>query len=184
MKDKQQRGFTLIELMFTIVVLAVLLGIGVPNFRDFIRNSRMTSAANDLLGDLNFARTEAIKRRGRVAICAVDPATPNNCVTTGTEFSAWTVFTDADGNGAIDTPATDVLRRHARVGEGVVGTPSGALNVVFGASGFVLPGSATQVLFCDGRKHQPTVGNIPAARAVVISPVGRAGVTRPATGCP
>jgi type IV fimbrial biogenesis protein FimT len=184
MKDKRQHGFTLIELMFTIVVLAVLLGIGVPNFRDFIRNGRLTSAANGLLGDLNFARTEAIKQRSRVVVCAVDASAPDTCLTTGSVFSAWTIFTDADGNSAIDTPATDVLRRHPRVGDGVVGTPSGALNLVYGASGFVLPGSATQVIFCDARKHLPTTGNIPAARAVVVSAVGRAGVTRPATGCP
>ena len=68
MKAKQA-GFTLIELMFTIVVLAVLLGIGVPNFRDFVRNSRLTSAANDLLTDVNLARSEAVKRRVPVTLC-------------------------------------------------------------------------------------------------------------------
>ena len=67
MKAKQS-GFTLVELMFTITVLAVLLGIGVPNFRDFIRNSRMTAAANDLLADLNLARSEAVKRRVAVTL--------------------------------------------------------------------------------------------------------------------
>jgi type IV fimbrial biogenesis protein FimT len=44
MKAKQT-GFTLIELMFTIIVLAVLLGLAVPNFRDFLRNSRLTTTA-------------------------------------------------------------------------------------------------------------------------------------------
>ena len=51
MKAKQC-GFTLLELMFTIAVLAVIVSIGVPNLRDFIRNSRMSSAANDIITDL------------------------------------------------------------------------------------------------------------------------------------
>ena len=67
MKD-QQRGFTLIELMFTIVVMAVLLSIGVPSFRDFIRSSRMAEGTNALVGDLNFARSEAIKRNQNTTV--------------------------------------------------------------------------------------------------------------------
>jgi len=41
-----QTGFTLTELLFTVAVVALLLGVGIPNLRDFLRNSRMTSSAN------------------------------------------------------------------------------------------------------------------------------------------
>ena len=62
------RGFTLLELMLAITVAAVILGLGAPNMAEFIRNSRMTSAANDALAALHMARTEAIKRRAWTAL--------------------------------------------------------------------------------------------------------------------
>jgi type IV fimbrial biogenesis protein FimT len=65
-----QRGFTLIELMVTIAVLAVLLGVGVPSFRSMIESNRLAAASNDLVTGLQFARSEAIKRGILVVLCA------------------------------------------------------------------------------------------------------------------
>ncbi len=59
-------GFTLLELMVVVVIAGILLAIGVPAMGNFIRNSRMTAAANDLMGTLHYARSEAIKRRAPV----------------------------------------------------------------------------------------------------------------------
>ncbi len=66
----RQSGFTLIELMMTIVVLAVVLVIGVPSFRTLIINNRVTGEANDFVTALNIARSEAIKRRVDVTLTA------------------------------------------------------------------------------------------------------------------
>jgi len=178
----QQTGFTLIELMFTIMVLAVLLGIGVPNFREFVRNSRMTAAANDLLGDLSLARSEAVKRRAQVTVCGTTGGSSPSCSTSGTAFSAWMVFVDTNGDNSYQSSEV-LLRQHDLVGNSITGTASGALHVAFRQNGFVAPGSATQVLFCDPRKNAKTVGNLPAARAVEIGVAGRASVTRPVSGC-
>jgi len=65
-------GFTLIELMVTISVLAVLLGIGVPSFRNMIEGNRITTVANDLVNGLQFARSEAIKRGANVTLCSTN----------------------------------------------------------------------------------------------------------------
>lgn len=62
-------GFTLIELMVTVVVVAILAMIAVPNFRDFIQRNNVTAQANGLLADLQYARSEAITRRTLVSIC-------------------------------------------------------------------------------------------------------------------
>ena len=58
--NSRSRGFTLFELMMVLALAAVILGIGVPNFRDFQRNNRLTVAANDVLGMVITSRAEAL----------------------------------------------------------------------------------------------------------------------------
>ena len=58
-----QRGFNLLELMVTLLVVGIVLGFGVPNFMEFQRSSAMTSAANDFVSSIYLARTEAARLR-------------------------------------------------------------------------------------------------------------------------
>lgn len=67
---KKQSGFTLVELMFTVVVAAILLAVGIPSFRTIILNSRLTTAASSFIVDANLARSEAIKRGAPVDLKA------------------------------------------------------------------------------------------------------------------
>lgn len=62
-------GFTLIELVVTVTIAMVLVSIAVPSFRTLTQNNRMTTQINDLIADLSYARSEAIKRRTNVSIC-------------------------------------------------------------------------------------------------------------------
>ena len=66
----KQLGFTLIELMVTVSVLALLLGIGVPSFRATIQGNRVTAVSNDLVAALQFARSEAVRRGENVTLCS------------------------------------------------------------------------------------------------------------------
>jgi len=110
---KRMHGFTLLELMVVLVLVGILLGIGVPSMGNFIRNSRMTSSANDLIAALHLARSEAIKRRVSVTACAsANPLAADEddvaCVTTGTasrqlnSANGWIVFVDGNGDGVRD----------------------------------------------------------------------------------
>jgi len=65
---KLGRGFTLLELMVAIAVLAILATVGVPSFRALIQNNRVTTQANELVSALSFARTEAVKRGRNVEV--------------------------------------------------------------------------------------------------------------------
>ncbi|GLS92602.1 hypothetical protein GCM10007916_36740 [Psychromonas marina] len=62
----KKSGFTVIELLVTLSILAIVLAIGVPNFKSFIDNGNMVSNANGVIGAFNYARIEAIKRGSTV----------------------------------------------------------------------------------------------------------------------
>jgi type IV fimbrial biogenesis protein FimT len=190
----RQTGFTMIELMFTLVVAATLLAIGIPNFRDFMRNSRMASAANDLLADVALARSEAIKRRTWLGLCSsADPLDADaECVDPDDddELTGWIVWIDDadplvasgnDGDG-LRQDTEEVLRGYA-LPESITTFPVGT-RLSIGSSGFVRPGVAdtlTMLLLCDARGTAITAGGNSAARGIRVSQTGRAIVTRDKT---
>lgn len=104
--QKRQTGFTLVELLVTMAVAAILLAVAVPSFRSTILSNRLTSTTNDLVGTLAQARSEAIKRGTRVTVCmSADGA---SCATTGTWAQGWISFVDVTRSSgaaaAVDNP--------------------------------------------------------------------------------
>lgn len=77
LQRQSAHGFTLIELLVTLAVASILLSVAVPNFQQFIRNARTTALSNELVTAINLARSEAIKRRDTVRVCASEDLT--NC---------------------------------------------------------------------------------------------------------
>jgi len=84
-----QAGFSLIELMVTLSIAAILLAIGVPNMTDLIRDARLSSQSELLVTSLNLARTEAVTQRSNFKVCP--SATPNTdtSVLCDAGVSAW-----------------------------------------------------------------------------------------------
>lgn len=97
-------GFTLIELMVTLAVAAVILATAVPSFQTLMVNNRLATQSNQLVTALNLARSEAVKRNTLVTVCksANPTATPPACTTAGNWEQGWVVFTDGDTVGTID----------------------------------------------------------------------------------
>ncbi|MBX3704489.1 MAG: GspH/FimT family pseudopilin [Steroidobacteraceae bacterium] len=95
---KAQTGFTLLELMMAITVLAILLAIAVPTFGSVIRSNRIATATNELVTALTLARSESMKRGDSVTVCASD----DSALCAGSEdwSTGWIVFVDTDGNGS------------------------------------------------------------------------------------
>lgn len=96
-------GFTLVELLITIVVVSILLATGVPAFKDFINNNRLTTQANSLAISIQVARSEAVKRGSGAVICAsTDQAT---CSAADDWSTGWIVFSDIGQDGSLNLDA-------------------------------------------------------------------------------
>ena len=91
---KDRYGFTMIELMISIAVAAILFGIAVPQFSKITQTARMTSARNGIFTAFQLARTEAITRRAHVVVCASTEG--ERC--SGAWESGALVFVDANRN--------------------------------------------------------------------------------------
>lgn len=163
------RGFTLVELLVTMAVAAILLTVAVPNFQMFVLNSRMASQANDLITAFNMARSEAVKRAASVTVCA----SSNGTSCTGTWEQGW-IVRDAAG-----TPI------RAQEALGGASTLTGGANV-----------ASTITFTSNGRTTIPTTATVasttltlcppsPASvqgRAIQIERTGRTSVA--AVACP
>jgi type IV fimbrial biogenesis protein FimT len=125
-------GFTVIELMFVLALVAVLLGIGAPALTTMVVNNRISTAAGDLVADLSFARATAISRTAPTAVCASsDQATCSG----GSWQNGWIVFVDANDNANWDAGET-IVRVHDPLAGALSVTPSPAgLDIVFRPSG-------------------------------------------------
>jgi type IV fimbrial biogenesis protein FimT len=81
---RRSRGFTLVELMITIMVLGVLTAVAVPSFTSLLNRNRLASQSNDLLGAIQYARMEAIRTSSKVTFCGAATASvaaEANCAT-------------------------------------------------------------------------------------------------------
>lgn len=95
----KNRGFTLIELMVAIAILAITLGVAVPNFQEFVSRNRLAAATNELISALALARSEAVKRATPVTVASSDWS------------GGWQVFVDVDKDGVPpDDDDTALLR--------------------------------------------------------------------------
>lgn len=159
-------GFTVIELVVALAVLIVLLAIGVPTFSELIASTKVTNATNSILGHLQYARGEAVKSGGRVAVG------PYDTETTWKTDSSWqggfmvAVVADAD------ITIRKVLRRvdGAELKPLSVAKNGNSPRFYFHADGSA--GGAGTLTISDP-------GNPDRWRNVVVDPVGRARVAAP-----
>ena len=178
---ENQEGFTLIEIIVTMVILGIVLTIAGLNFKGLLWSNQVKVAVNDFVTTLGFARSEAVTRGQVVAVCrsinataANVPGTPvPSCSTAagaGWE-TGYIVFADADADGVRD--ANEELLRIVPGQRGGVTLTGGSANVTnvirYAGTGF-LTGSGEGVV---------TVSNNDHTFQVQISPTGRVRTQRP-----
>lgn len=169
-------GFTLVELIVTIAVAAILVTVAVPNFRVFVQNSRISTQTNDLISDISLARSEAIKSGANASLCTSTVGT--SCDGAGNWTTGRLVWTDTNNNNVLDAGEIRRFRELASGGNAlyisVATDPLTFTNRGAPAGG----GASLTFSVCDSR------GNT-SGRDVTINPLGQTRASGPpATLCP
>ena len=170
---KTQRGLSLIELIVTMAIAAIVLGVGVPTFGNVVADNSMASNANRFVASINLARSAAIRYQRPATICASSSynATTPTC-SSGTDWSdGWIVYVDKDRDGAVDA---DEVQSVFEPMDDDVTFSSGAVNgFTYDARGFVDNGD--NLTLCDNRTGE-------MGRQVRVNAAGRVSVVRQVCG--
>ncbi|WP_040482369.1 GspH/FimT family pseudopilin [Luminiphilus syltensis] len=125
---RASQGFSLLELMVVIIVVAILLAIAAPSFTRFFESNRLSTAANSLLYHLQLSRSEAVRYATDVTFC---PSADGAACSGGTDWTVgWIVTRPDPANPAL----TDVLRVAPAV-QGTVAITGGPTSIVFSPVG-------------------------------------------------
>jgi type IV fimbrial biogenesis protein FimT len=176
----RRRGFTLVEMVVVMAMIAVLLGLATPTFITMRRNAELVSTSNEFLAALSAARAEAMKRQLRAFVVPAD----------GTNWtSGWIAFVDINSNAA-GTPAMEpgvdfeIVRHEALASSLSTPTSTGVTNflsggvpyAMFNGSGFMtLLGGA----FPAGGVHAIDLYNSTDTRRIIANTTGRMRVCKP-----
>jgi len=102
-------GITLLELVTVMTIVGIIAAIGVPSFKYVTSSNRVASEMNALVGDLQYARTEAIKEGLPITVCASSNGTQCSGAGNTTWQTGWIIFPDLNSNQTVDAGET-VLR--------------------------------------------------------------------------
>jgi type IV fimbrial biogenesis protein FimT len=168
-------GFTLIELMVTLLVASILMGVVAPGMATLVERNRLQTTSESLYTSLMLARSEALKRNREVLVCkSSDGASCATGVDTQWE-QGWLVYVDVDGDGAVD--ADEILRVSGPLAEGMTLRVAGDFDdeIGYGTDG-TASGTGAFVM-CN-----PTA-DTQSAREIAVSFTGRPKMNKTTASC-
>lgn len=163
-------GLTVLELLATVALLAVLLAIAAPSVGNLLLESRMVTAVNGLVHALHLARSAAVQQVRPVVVCRSSDGA--GCAAPGDWASGWLVFVNTDRD---DPPAVDPGERVLHVMQPVPDTSIRSNRAAFVLQPADQRATNGTVTFCDRR-------GAAAARAVIVSYTGRPRVSTQSAG--
>lgn len=167
-----QGGFTLLELITTMAIAAIVLSVGVPSFRGVIMDNRLVSQANQIVTSIKIARSAAVRYQRNATVCAssnFDAAVPS-CSASNDWSNGWIVWVDKDRDATTD--ANEIISVFGPI-HSASSLNSGAPGFTYDARGFAATGGGDLTL-CDNRTAE-------TGRLIRVNAVGRTNVSR--QGC-
>jgi type IV fimbrial biogenesis protein FimT len=162
---KSKLGFTIVELMITLVIAGVLAAFALPAFQNFIKDNRLKARTSEMVSHLQLARSEAAKQKMRTTICT---STNGSACTAGTAWeNGWIVWSDRDGDNAINAD-TEILNSAGPSGQAItINAGSDTMAYLPDGTAVVPGGGVVQFTFCDDRTAE-------IGRQISIALTGRA----------
>lgn len=167
--QKHESAFTLIELMITLAVAAVVLTLGVPSFGRIVEQNQLATNVNLLVQSMTLARSEAVKRNKRTVLCDSSDATA--CGTSGAFEQGWIVFVDEDGDGGFDSTSEELIYVQGALSENIsisANLSTGANNISYQTKGRA--NRTGNFIICKNN-------DVTKSRVVVVTMTGRTRLT-------
>lgn len=160
---KKTRGFTLVELMIVVALIAIIGGMALPAFRDMVASNRLMTSANGIITTFHQARSDAIRQSRTVSIVACKP----DCGNTGTQSwsNGWQIF--VAGNAT-------AISEHAPLSSTISSTASGSIplatSYAYSSQGRLDITTKNAIKLCDSNTGL-------AGRVITLEPIGHISVS-------
>lgn len=174
-------GFTLLELLIALLVLAVTLSLAAPGLQRTLHDNRLEVEARRLLEALQLARSEAVMRNRPVSLCPSSLARGGAASCDGTYADGWIVFVNPDRNREVAAAGEDILRVYGALPGGYLATNRSGSRSADELVNYLPDGSAHRNLTLQ---LCPPPGSSAPALSIVLNIVGRARLARDWGECP
>jgi type IV fimbrial biogenesis protein FimT len=175
------RGFTLLELMITLSIVAVTLTLAAPSMRQLIHATQVRTEVSRLRAAINLARSEAVIRNSSVSVCPSTMAVTGLPICSGAYADGWIIFSNRDRDKVVDAGSDEVIRVFEALPRGYTMTNRAGTRIANEIITFLSDGSSRRnrtLLVCSpfGDRIEPW--------SVVMNIVGRVRMTRDWGTCP
>lgn len=159
--------------MLALAMGAIVLTLGVPSFQGVLERNGLAVQGNDFISTLNYARSEAVKRKQNVVVCRSDTTvTPLNC-DTGTGYeNGWLIYIDFDRDASFDVGTDEIVWVHDALKQGMkfYGTGSFSNRIAFNSKGRSVDQITGSFILCKNNDSTK-------ARVLVVAKTGRVRIT-------